>query len=406
MSKNNRSVPEGTRDIIFSEAKLEREISERLADVFEAAGFSEIRTPAVEYYDVFDYPGQAISQDEMYKLTDSSGNLIVMRADNTTPVARIAATRLQSERLPLMIRYCQNVWRISRGYSGRRSEILQSGAEHIGAGGMKGDLICLSLALDALRSLGAEYKLELGCVGYYDALIRSLPLTDEEKSEVRRYVDAKNTVKLAAIGRKLRGSDASKGFDRIRRLPLLYGGGEVFKEAEALAHDNEDALGALAYLRGLYDALCSAGFGDRVIIDLGMVHSIDYYTGTLFAGYIEGAGEPVLRGGRYDNLIDNFGRENIPAIGFAINVSLAADALRSGADAETAPDVIIHFGGDDIKEALKQADMLRRDGLCAALSCFDTPAQTLEYARERGINNTIIIENGDARTVEAGKGAE
>ena len=254
--------------------------------------------------------------------------------------------------------------------------------------------------------MGAEYKLELGCVGYYDALIRSLPLTDEEKSEVRRYVDAKNTVKLAAIGRKLRGSDASKGFDRIRRLPLLYGGGEVFKEAEALAHDNEDALGALAYLRGLYDALCSAGFGDRVIIDLGMVHSIDYYTGTLFAGYIEGAGEPVLRGGRYDNLIDNFGRENIPAIGFAINVSLAADALRCGADAEAAPDVIIHFGGDDIKEALKQAEKLRGDGLCAALSCFDAPAQTLEYARERGINKSIIIENGDARTVEVGKGAE
>ena len=63
---------------------------------------------------------------------------------------------------------------------------------------------------------------------------------------------------------------------------------------------------ALAYLRELYQELDQAGYGGFVRFDLGLVHQIDYYTGVVFRGYVEGAGAPVLSGGRYDNLVELF----------------------------------------------------------------------------------------------------
>ena len=403
MNKNNRNVPDGTRDIIFEEERLKKEIGRRLADVYESAGFDCVSTPAIEYFDVFDYPGQSIGQEEMFKLTDPSGRLIVLRADNTTPVARIAATKLKNSVLPLKIYYTQDVWRIMRGYSGRRSEFTQSGAELIGAPGLKGDLICLSCAIDALAALGVEYKLELGCVGYYSAIVDSLELSDEDKADVLRWIDAKNSVSLSSMSQRV---DDAEGFDRVRSLPLLYGGADVFSEAEKLADGNAKALDALSYLKRLYDALCEAGYSDRVIIDLGMVHSIDYYTGVVFTGYISGAGEPVLTGGRYDNLISNFGGAAVPATGFAINLSLVCDALksRSGSTAKKSADILIHFDPEDFSAARKFALSESRSGKHAELSPMETPEETSAYARRAGIPEAAVIKGDTVEIISVSGG--
>lgn len=397
MNKRNKGVPEGTRDIIFEEARLRREIGRRLENVYENAGFDCVSTPAVEYYDVFDYPGQSIGQEQMFKLTDPSGQLIVLRADNTTPVARIAATKLRTAPLPLKIYYTQDVWRIEKGYSGRRSEYTQSGAELIGAPGLKGDLICLSCAIDALASIGADFKLELGCVGYYSAIVDALDLSDEDKADVLRWIDAKNSVSLSGMSRRI---DDAEGFDRVRRLPLLYGDGRIFKEAESLAEGNEKALESLSYLRRLYDAVCSAGYADKIIIDLGMVHSIDYYTGVVFTGYIAGAGEPVLTGGRYDNLISNFGGASLPATGFAINLALVCDALRGYECGKKPADMLIYFTPDDFSAAREYAAKAAENGLSAELSSAASFDEAISEARSRHISRAVDMSGGRAKAVD------
>ena len=400
MSKHNKGVPEGTRDIIFEEARLRREIGRRLEEVYEKAGFDCVITPAIEYYDVFDYPGQAIGQEQMFKLTDPAGRLIVMRADNTTPVARIAATKLRGAALPLKIYYTQDVWRIEKGYSGRRSEYMQSGAELIGAPGLRGDLVCLSCAIDALAALGVDYKLELGCVGYYSAIVDALDLPEEDKADVLRWIDAKNSVSLSGMSRRI---DDASGFDRVRRLPLLYGGGEIFAEAEELALDNQKALDALSYLKKLYDSLCLAGYADKVIIDLGMVHSIDYYTGVVFTGYIAGAGEPVLTGGRYDNLISNFSGESIPATGFAINLALVCDALKSGAADKSRPaDILVYFSPEEFPSARERAAEAAAMGLRAELSAAESFEEAVREAGSRGIGKVMRASDGPIDASDAG----
>ena len=79
-------------------------------------------------------------------------------------------------------------------------------------------------------------------------------------------------------------------------MPQLFGGVEVLAEVEALT-GNVRVLGAVSYLRRLYKALDEAGYGSRIMIDLGLVHEMDYYTGVMFRGYIGGAGAAILSGG-------------------------------------------------------------------------------------------------------------
>ncbi|MBR3297278.1 MAG: ATP phosphoribosyltransferase regulatory subunit [Firmicutes bacterium] len=391
----NINLPLGTRDIVYDEAALYTDIERRLTGVFSANGFREIRTPAIEYHDVYSYEQQAIPEESMYKLTDNTGRLAVLRPDNTMPAARVIATKLRKEPLPQKLYYNQNIYRINSGYSGRRSEIIQSGVELIGAGGMTGDLICLSCAVEALKALELPFKIEIGHVGYFNALLDELDMTDEEKRQTRAFVDAKNSVSLNL-------SHRLATFDRIRRIPLLYGGEEVFAEAAELAAGNAGALEALNHVSRLYRMLVDAGYGEFVIVDMGIVHKIDYYTGVVFGGYIEGAGEPVLNGGRYDNLLDHFGCQ-APATGFAVNVCLVADAmLKNGRSAPLKNErrCVLHFTPDCFAEAEAYKKALSEKGYLCEYSCFDSFEDTLSYTRTRRIGHIARISKDGAELME------
>ena len=245
MSGNKRNVPNGTRDIMFGEAKLFRKLENDLTELYESRGFTEIITPAIEYYDVFD-AGSTLSQEQMYKLTAPDGRLLVLRADNTTPIARVASAKFENG-TPVKLFYHQKVYRLSEGYKGRKSEIMQSGVEILGASGIHADLICMITAIETLSAFGGDFKLELGHVGFYNALVSELELDTEQAEKIRKLVEAKDANKIS-------------DYDKIKKIPFLFGGEEVFEQANKLADGNNEAQNALAYLKKLYTALCDAGY--------------------------------------------------------------------------------------------------------------------------------------------------
>jgi len=387
MYKLKINIPDGMRDMIYDEAVLESEITEKLESVYKNEGFAKVTTPTLEYYDAFNFVGQPLPQENMYKLTDNAGRLLVLRPDCTTPIARVAATKLKDMPLPIKLSYSQNVYRINLGYSGKRNEIMQSGVELIGLDGIKSDIICITTAIKALEALGADFKIEIGHVEFYNSLIAELDMTDEERAIVRDYVDNKNAVSLGFIG-------DNAGIERIMQIPLLFGGKEVFDRAAKIAGNNTGALGALEKVKRTYALLEDAGYGDRVLIDLGIVHKLDYYTGIVFRGFIEGAGEPVLSGGRYDNLVGNFGFD-VPSVGFAINVGAVSDTLyKSGYRAGECgvKTAVIYCESEDIAAAYAKRRELCAAGYSVELSCFDTVAETRINAVGRGIDTMFIID--------------
>ena len=153
MKPYSKVTPEGTRDILFEECRAQRRAQERLTRVFTARGYHEVITPGLEYFDVFDLPGAAIPQQEMYKTTDNHGRLLVFRPDSTLPIARMAASRLQNQQRPLRLYYNQSVYRNSPDLSGRSDESAQMGIELLSASGLRADLEAISTAVAAVSAL-------------------------------------------------------------------------------------------------------------------------------------------------------------------------------------------------------------------------------------------------------------
>lgn len=295
--------PGGTRDRLFGECMERRSVQKDLTRLFRRRGYTEIMTPEMEYYDVFTLAGNNIPQENLTKVIDRSGKICVMRPDMTTPIARVAGTKLKDMVLPRRFYYNGNVYRSSSGHKGENSEIPQCGVELIGAGGIKADLEVIAAAVDAMKACGLEkFHVELGHAGIFRLFADRLEMDAEEEEKMRCLIEGKN---YAALNDFLQPYENQEGCGAIKRLIFLFGGVEVLDEADALQGGASEVT---SYLRNLYETLCTAGFGEHVKFDLGMVHQLDYYTGVIFRGYAEGAGVAVLSGGRYDNLATYFGR--------------------------------------------------------------------------------------------------
>lgn len=332
MNRFRISTPEGTRDLLFSSCRALRQTENAVRDALEERGYSEIITPAVEYYDVFAQANPELDQDQMLKIIDKSGRICVARPDNTTPIARIAATRLDDAALPVRLYYSQKVFRSVSGDHGHKGEFLQVGAELIGADGLAADKDILSAAFAALSRTGADnFRIELGHAEIYKALIEELGADSASSEAIRRLIENKS---FAALGDALQPFGSRPAAKALSAMPQLFGGIEVLDEVETLT-GNVRVLGAIAYLRRLYQALDEAGYGDRIMIDLGLVHEMDYYTGIMFRGYIGGAGAAILAGGRYNALCAKFGRD-LPAGGFGIDVESVAESLQGSSRPEVA----------------------------------------------------------------------
>ncbi len=323
MNRNTISTPEGTRDLLFAACRALRGAENTIRNTLEQQGYSEIITPSVEFFDAFAQANPSLHQDSMLKIIDKSGRICVVRPDNTTPIARVAATRLTDEQLPVKLYYSQKVFRSVSGDHGHKGEFLQIGAENMGADGVQADVEMLSAAFTALQATGMrDFRIEIGHAEIYKALIEALGVDDTQAEDIRRLIENKS---FAALGDLLEPFAHRSAYDALRAMPQLFGGCEVLDLLEGLT-TNKRVQQAVTYLRDVYQGLEQAGFADAVMIDLGMVHEMDYYTGILFRGYTGGAGSVVLSGGRYNALCAHFGRD-IPAAGFGIDVESLAEAL-------------------------------------------------------------------------------
>lgn len=327
-SKNiQNAIPVGTRDLIFEEAVAPRVLSNTLSELYMATGFKPVETPMTEFYNVFDHNKRDISEDSIFKFNDmagnSSGRLVALRPDNTSPMLRVAMSKLRDEPLPLLLCYSQPIFRNHIAFHAKRDEILQSGVEIIGGDRNEGDLRVIFTALESLRACtrnsDCKFKLELGHASLFDALLSDCELSDEEKENLRAYISAKNSGGYAF---ELNMTN-EYAIELARILPRLCGGIETITKARALS-SNKQANDILDYLESVYNTFCEAGYGEYLMFDFGMVQKIDYYTGLVFRGYISGIGDAVLSGGRYDDLARNFGSD-VSACGFGLNVSSAAE---------------------------------------------------------------------------------
>ncbi|MDR1464080.1 MAG: ATP phosphoribosyltransferase regulatory subunit [Oscillospiraceae bacterium] len=393
MRRYAKITPEGTTDYLFEECAARETALAALTRLFESWGYRRIATPHLEFYDVFHRMSADWLAEQLYCVTDSSGRLLVLRPDSTLPIARVISTRLQDAALPLRLYYHQSVFRRSRRYAGLSDEGLQSGVELLGAGGLRADLEILRCAVDALRACEApRFRIELGHAAIFRSLADSLGAPDELRDALAQAIETKNLPALTQLLVPCSGSAA----ESLRQLPRLFGGAEVLDQARELFWDPA-AREALDHLTELRKSLRILGLQDCVDFDLGLVHGRQYYTGMVFRGYIEGSGVTVLSGGRYDALLQEFGRP-AAAVGFAVEVDPLAKALpETGAAPQPPAAALLVFGpAGSEAAALRYLEDKRAAGVRCEFAMAETLAEVRDYARQHGIARLAVVSGSGA----------
>lgn len=388
MNKYIYKTPDGTRDLLFEECEIHNFIKHRLTELFSLRGYHEVITPALEHYDLFSMESAGFAQEEMYKLVEPGGRLLVLRPDITMPIARLAATRLKDAPLPLRLHYTQKVFRVSPGYRGRSNESTQSGIELIGASGLLSDLEVILTAALSLEDCGMTgYQIEIGHAGIFKALAAGLPVDEEAREQLRLSIETKNYAALEDI---LESLPESAAVTAMKRLPRLFGGREVLAEAAGLFP--AEAAGELDYLRQLLDCL-EPDLQEKINLDLGLVHRNNYYTGVVFRGYLPGSGDTVLSGGRYDNLLGEFGL-GLPATGFAVdNDALAGLLLSSGSAPGGHPAELLIFAVPGFEmQALRILREKTGDGTACELLPYEGREKALADAAARGVGRILFVK--------------
>lgn len=377
MQKN--IIPEGTRDLIGVECGVREELIKNVKGVFTKWGYDEVITPTVEYYNTFHYKTQSLKEEEMYKFFDNKGRILVLRPDMTVPIARVIGTKLKDFKTPIRLRYESNVYRVNESLGGKRNEYTDCGVELIGLDNNSSDLEILITALEVLKSIKVdEYKLEIGDINFFNCAISTLGLCDSDEIKLAELIEKKSLKALDDFLNKLDIEEDKKMF--FRKLPLLFGGKTVLEECRKITF-NEGMKTSLKYLEDLYNKLEILGFGDFIALDLGMVPRLDYYTGIIFRGYVQGIGNIVLSGGRYDNLIKVFGRDE-KAVGFSINIDCLIPLVKN-ADNKNENEFTISFNKDNETLAMiKALEIIKNGGI-------------VKMNPSENINEIKVIKKGD-----------
>jgi ATP phosphoribosyltransferase regulatory subunit len=308
-------IPSGTRDVLPDEMRELRAITESVRGVFQRDGYGEVWTPALEYEAVLGRGGGA---PPAYRVFDDHGEILALRTDMTVPIARLVATRYANEDPPLRFSYFAHVYRAVRPHRGQMREFLQAGIELVGAPAPQGTAEALTVLCHALDAAGLrDYRIGLGDASLYPALLAALGVPDEARARLLASLIARDFVTLESELGRLELADADA--ELLLRVPQLRGGPEI------LAAGDGPVAGAVTGLRGVYELLAPA-VAARVILDLGLVRKMGYYTGAVFEVYDPALGAPIGGGGRYDDLVGRFGRP-LPAVGFALTIDALHIAL-------------------------------------------------------------------------------
>lgn len=313
-------LPAGSRDILPDEARALRAITAALAGVFEEAGYGEVITPTLEYADVL-ARGDIGEVKPGYRFNDEGGSWLALRSDMTVPLARVAATRFPSASGPLRFWYSQTAYRPIPALQGRSREAIQAGIELFGVAGTEGDREILTLAAAAIDAAGVgDARLVVGDARLSYTVLSAAGLADDALGAAHRKLAAGDFV---AVERLLAAAGAAAESVRATgQLLRTRGGADVLEQhAQVLGDPGRELSATLSSL--------DAAARRRVIVDIGHVRDLDYYSGLVFEVMHEAVGEPIGGGGRYDTLVERFGVQR-PAVGFALEIDGVHRAQHAG----------------------------------------------------------------------------
>lgn len=371
----NRMIhtPEGVRDIYGTELAKKLFVKDSLHKKLLLYGYEDIQTPTFEFFDIFSREVGTTPSRELYKFFDKEGNTLVLRPDFTPSIARCAAKYFMDDAAPIRLCYEGNVYTNVSELQGKLKETTQVGAELIGDNSVDADAEMICMVIDGLKACGLEeFQVSIGEMNYFKGICDEASLSEETLEELRSYISAKNyfgaeellitnRMPQELIGMLLEVSEISS-IEELRALKKKI--------------SNQRSLRAIERLEQVYETVASQyGLEKYISFDLGMLSKFHYYTGIIVKAYTYGVGDAIVKGGRYDALLTQFGKK-APAIGCVFLLDDIMSALNAQKIAPDVQENTAWYVYDEVnqKDAMKEIADRRKKGL---------PTVAIPYQKDR-----------------------
>lgn len=406
MDKWKIYTPEGAQDILFEECFAKRNIEQKIRSLFRECGYYEVETPTLEFYDVFASENGQIPNETMFKMFDQQGRILVLRPDLTVPIARITATKYRNMKFPLRYFYIGNTFRYNELGGGKQKEFTQAGVEIIGVSTPEAEAEVIATAITSLKCTGLDnFQIDIGQIDFFRGIMEETGLSEKEIEQVRVLIDKKDNVGLEELVYTHDIRDDLK--ELILNIPGLFGSPNVIEKVEEIGL-SERTQKAINNLRKVLEILDDYGYGKYVSVDLGMIQSLNYYTGIIFRGFTYGVGFPILTGGSYNNLVGQFGK-NCPATGYSLGINMIMGALERQKIETDKPhvDSLICYGEKGRKNAFKICNKLRNQGLSIEIDIENKGIDSAkEFAKGKDIGGVVFVfdeEKIEIHDIESGE---
>ncbi len=390
MGKRLVHTPEGVRDIYGKEYANKQNIQRLFGDKLHSFGYQDIQTPTFEFFDVFSREIGTTPSKELYKFFDKEGNTLVLRPDFTPSIARCAAKYFMDETVPLRFCYSGNNFINTSNLQGKLKETTQMGAELIGDADASADAEMIAMLVEALLNTGLkEFQVSIGQIDYFKGLCQEASFDEETELTLREFISNRNDFGVSEL---LENKNVSpKLINALTHVSGLFGSEEILDTALSLV-DNERSIKAIERLRQVYEMLKIYGVEKYISFDLAMVSKYNYYTGVIFNAYTYQAGSAIAKGGRYDRLLEKFGKP-AAATGFVVNVDDLVTALtRQKICPEIENRNVLIVYSCDIREAIAKAKKYREQGFNTTLiKANEDNSKYEDFAKENNISKVEFI---------------
>jgi len=384
-------TPKGTRDYLPPEVENYRHIENSLRKNFKLWGYQEIRSPTIEFVEALSTGVGSELVDSMFKFQDFDGKIVALRPEMTAPVARIITTRMASTPEPIRLFYICNVFRYSQTYVERGREFWQAGVELVGCKTPEADGEILALLISSLKKVGLkEVRVDVGHASLLKDLLKATGLNEEKKSILQNLLGYRNEARLENF------MDQNKLPPKLRETFLQLSSCRRLNEVSSVSFGSSKYGKTENHLRKLLevkDVLADYDIENLVFFDFSLTRKIEYYTGIVFEASVPNFGLPLGGGGRYDDFIEKFGKLEIPAIGFALEIEKCLQALSAqGFQPQKREKIKILVVSKFRSVAVKAVDALHNAGVAALLDVTKSDEKkVMKYAKLAGIDYVIFV---------------
>lgn len=387
----------GMRDLLPEDVAKLNYVKSVVRELFRLYGYREVLTPTLEFFSLLAAKSGEDIRRRMYVFTDLGGRRVALRPEMTAPIARFYINNMTSYPKPLRLGYIVNCFRYDEPQYGRYREFWQGGFELIGSRKPESDVEILEIADALLKRLGfSNHYIKVNHIGIMREILESEGVSSEYQNRVFTLLDKGKLVDALSL---LRSLGVSEKFMEIAKSLFSLKGfnySDFIGSVEKLLVDYEGALIAFENFKQILELSEKCGLAGRLLVDFSFARGLEYYTGMIFEVYAPPVRVALGGGGRYDKLIELFGGEPTPAVGYAPGLDrivLAMDELKIPFKYEKYVRVFVVPVDVNVKsEAVKIAYKLRSVDISAELEVMGRSLKrALSYASNMDFSHVIIV---------------